>query len=260
MAMAGSILIADDEGTFRESTSRLLQREGFDCRAVGDAEEAIEHLKRQRFDLLIADIRMPRNPDLRVVRTARQLDPRLAVILVTGYPSMDTAICSVALPVVAYLTKPLDFDELLGHIRPVIERSDKRRQLVGVRERLESCLAELRGAETEPCSRQQARDELVSLGTVRTLASCLNGLMELAPAGESLRGSPGLCELLDCPQKPVYRQAIHETIRVLRKTKETFKSKAIAELRVKLEQLVENQGNLDGFPWTRGTASYDLGR
>ena len=260
MAMAGSILIADDEGTFRESTSRLLQREGFDCRAVGDAEEAIEHLKRQRFDLLIADIRMPRNPDLRVVRTARQLDPRLAVILVTGYPSMDTAICSVELPVVAYLTKPLDFDELLGHIRPVIERSDKRRQLVGVRERLESCLAELRGAETEPCSRHSRGADLVSPGTIHTLAACLTRLLEIVAQTDPGRKGTSLCELLDCPQKPVHRHAILETIAVLKKTKETFKSKAIGELRTKLEQLVENQGNLDGFPWTRGTASYDLGR
>ena len=59
----GSVLIADDEETFRESTCRLLRREGFDCQCVEDAEETVESLRHVRYDALIADIRMPHNPD-----------------------------------------------------------------------------------------------------------------------------------------------------------------------------------------------------
>ena len=77
MADVGAILIADDEETFRESTCRLLRREGFDCRCAKDGEEAVESLRRGRFDLLVADIRMPRNSDLRVVREARHPGDRL---------------------------------------------------------------------------------------------------------------------------------------------------------------------------------------
>ena len=57
----GSVLIADDEETFRESTCRLLHREGFECHCVEGADEAIESIRRNHYDALIADIRMPCN-------------------------------------------------------------------------------------------------------------------------------------------------------------------------------------------------------
>lgn len=75
----GSILVADDEETFRESTCRLLRREGFVCHWVKDADEAVERLHCERFDLLVADIRMPRNPDLRLIRAAREVDAQMLV-------------------------------------------------------------------------------------------------------------------------------------------------------------------------------------
>ena len=68
---AGSVLIADDEETFRESTCRLLRREGFDCDCAGDADAAIESLRHSHYDVLVSDIRMPCNPDLRLVTEAR---------------------------------------------------------------------------------------------------------------------------------------------------------------------------------------------
>ena len=52
---SASILIADDEESFREATSRLLKREGFRCQSAEDAESAIESLQDSRFDVLIAD-------------------------------------------------------------------------------------------------------------------------------------------------------------------------------------------------------------
>ncbi|MHB8957585.1 MAG: response regulator [Pirellulaceae bacterium] len=100
----GSILFVDDEETFRESTCRLLRREGFDCHGAADADEGLSILRANRFDLLVADIRMPANPELRIVRAARELDHTMPVILMTGYPSMETAIHSVELSVAAYLT------------------------------------------------------------------------------------------------------------------------------------------------------------
>ena len=245
MASAGSILIADDEETFRESTCRLLRREGFQCHPAKDAEEAVESLRGGRFDLLVADIRMPRNADLRVVREARELDRQMPVILVTGYPSMETAICSVEMSVVAYLTKPLDFDELMPCVRTAVEHSRNRRALSAVRERLQSCLADLETMTSKPLPRaDDPGDDDVSFGTIRTLASCLSELLELWARSKQGRRLPNLCELLDCSGQPVGREAILETIKVLKATKEAFKSKALAELRTKLEALV---GSPQGF-------------
>lgn len=244
MASVGSILIADDEETFRESTCRLLRREGFECHSAKDAEEAVECLRRGRFDLLVADIRMPRNQDLRVVREARELDSQMPIILVTGYPSMETAIRSVEMSVVAYLTKPLDFDDLISCVRTAVEHSRNRRALLAVQERLQSCLADLETMASKPLPRADDAGDDVSFGTIRTLASCLSELVELWARSKQDRRLFSLCELLDCPGQPVGREAMLETIQVLKATKGTFKSKALAELRTKLEGLV---GNPEGF-------------
>lgn len=238
MANLGSILIADDEETFCESTSRLLQREGFECRCVKNADEALESLRHNRFDLLVADIQMPRNPDLRVVREAREMNSQMPVILVTGYPSTETAIRSFDMSVVAYMTKPLDFDELTARVRTAIGNSRNRRKLVAVRRRLDSCLADLEAAQSQRLPREDDADELVAIATVRTVASCLSELLEMAEASGADWPSRNLCELLDCPQQPIYRLAIVKTIGVLRETKGAFKSKALAELRTELEGLI----------------------
>ena len=237
MESLGSVLIADDEETFREATSRLLAREGFGCHCAQDTEEAVECLRRSRFDLLVADIRMPRNPDLRVVRKARELDSEMAIILVTGYPSMQTAIRSVEMSIMAYLTKPVSFEELARHVRTAVRRSRKRRTLSAVAERLGSVMTDLETARSKPLPRDEETDE-ISLDTVRTLAACLSQTLELSARSARDRGLGNLCELLDCPQKAAHRQAILESIDVLKKTKDTFKSKALAELRTKLEHVV----------------------
>ena len=79
------------------------------------------------------------------------------------------------------------------------------------------------------------RRTIVALATIRTLASCLSDLLVLWDRPAADHGVDSLCELLDCPQRPVHRQAILHAIEVLEKTKDSFKSKQLAELRVKLE-------------------------
>ena len=168
----GSILIADDEETFRESTSRLLRREGFDCQCVKDGDEAIESLRHGRFDVLVSDIRMPRNPDLRVVREARELDSHLPVILVTGYPSAETAIRGIDMAVDAYLTKPLDIDELLAHVRKAVERSHARRRLSAVVERLHSVVTDLEAEKSRPLPHDPETDESLCRPSAPWLPAC----------------------------------------------------------------------------------------
>ena len=146
----GSVLLVDDEETFREATSRLLRREGFDCQSAGDADEGIKILQGRRFDVMIADIRMQANPDLRLVQSAQELDRQMPVILVTGYPSTETAIRSIDLSVMAYLTKPVEFDDLLRHVKLAIARSWNWRAMTAARGRLQSCLADLESAISSP--------------------------------------------------------------------------------------------------------------
>lgn len=235
MDNSGSILLVDDDETFRESTCRLLQRQGFDCHCACDGDEAVRALQDRRFDVMVADIRMPDNPDLRVVQAARERDNQMPVILVTGYPSTDTAIRSIELSVVAYLTKPVNFDELLRHIKSSVTHPQTRQAIATVRERLQTCLAELEAMQSRPIVLAAGDNEPVSIGVIRTLAACLSELLRLGARSGVDWGAHNLCELLDCPQQPVHRQAIVDAVEVLKKTKDAFKSKALADLRTKLE-------------------------
>lgn len=238
MADSGTILLADDEETFREATCRMLRREGYECEVAADADEALGMLGKRNFDLLIADIRMPRNAEMRLVTEARRIAGNIPMILVTGYPSLDTAIYSVGTSVNAYLTKPLDFKELMKHVRPAIENADNVRAQRTVVTRLRQCADELDDA-VEADSTNGANETGVPVLTVRTLAACLSELLEIRsgqfPNEAKYRA---LCDLLDCPQQPFHRIAIKETIDVLQSTKSTFKSKVLAELRTKLECIV----------------------
>ena len=233
---AGAILLADDEETFRESTARLCG-EGFVCHCVEDAEHGVESLRQSRFDLLIADIRMPHNADMRIIREARKLDSHLPIIVVTGYSSAETAINSVEMAVDAYLTKPFEIDDLLVHVRKAVERSHVRQRLAAVVERLHLVLKSLAAEPLRPLPPAAEVNE-TALSTIRILACCLSDLLVLRSKPETKDGLSNLCDLLDCPQRPAHRLAILDAIEVLKQTKDNFKSKQLAELRTRLEHAV----------------------
>jgi len=95
------ILVADDEETFRVTTVDLFLEEGFGCSGASDSFRAVQMLRAGRFDLLIADINMPGNANLELVQQMHELDSTVPVILVTGYPSVCSAVASIRLPVPA---------------------------------------------------------------------------------------------------------------------------------------------------------------
>ncbi len=243
MVGARSILIADDEETFLRSTARLLIREGYKCDCASDGEEAIEKLRTGWYDLLIADIKMPGNPDLALVQQAQRIAHGIPIILVTGYPSVDSAVSSFRLSVAAYLTKPLDFEELRDQVRLLMDRSQSYRTISRVRQHLQKCVEDLLSVEQQGRTLGNGTPDsagLVSIVTIRTLASCLSELLRANAAQCPNGNSLDLCRLLDCPQQPLHRVAIRETIGVLKKTKNTFKSKELADLRAKLERVLGN--------------------
>jgi DNA-binding NarL/FixJ family response regulator len=77
-------------------------------------------LRKESYDLLIADIKMQGNSDLEFIKALPQIAGEMPVILVTGYPSLNSAIESIQLPVVAYLVKPFELNELLVRVKDVI--------------------------------------------------------------------------------------------------------------------------------------------
>ncbi len=117
----GSILIADDEEVFLESTTDLLSREGYECDNALDSSTVLEKIKTTRYDLLIADINMPGNKELELIKEYTKIGERMPVILATGNPMFHPEFQSIEHPVIAYMFKPLEFEKLLAQVKISIE-------------------------------------------------------------------------------------------------------------------------------------------
>lgn len=113
----GRILLADDEPLYLRTTAELLRRAGFDCRTAVNAEGAMRLLSQDPFDLMIVDLNMPGNLDLELLNSGRRDYPDVPMIVVTGAPSLRSAIDSVRLRIADYLLKPVKFEELVSSVR-----------------------------------------------------------------------------------------------------------------------------------------------
>jgi two-component system nitrate/nitrite response regulator NarL len=133
MTASSRILLADGEDTFRTSVAVLLRREGYQCDVVGTADEAAERLGQAPYDLLIADLQMPDNGALELLKAVAASGSAVPIIVVTAHPSVPTAVQALRCAVVDYLVKPFAFDELLGAVRRAIETRKAARMLETLR-------------------------------------------------------------------------------------------------------------------------------
>jgi DNA-binding NtrC family response regulator len=86
------VLVVDDEPGARELLAEVLSISGFRCEAVGNAEEAVRQLRQGGIDLVFTDMQMPGQSGLDLIEEIRRIDDSIPVILITGYPSVNTAV------------------------------------------------------------------------------------------------------------------------------------------------------------------------
>ena len=118
------VLVVDDEESIRQLLTKTLALAEYEAQAVSDGKAGLELLRREPWDLLIADLRMPEMDGLSLIREARRLHPRLAVIIVTGYSSEQSAIQAVNLGVVGYLVKPFRIPHVLSAVAKALGEQD----------------------------------------------------------------------------------------------------------------------------------------
>jgi len=111
-----SILIVDDEPLFGTTTQQFLQSRGFDVQYVPDGHEGERAIRSNRFDLIVADLDMPGNRQLEFLKTCRLEFTDTPFIVVTGRPSLPSAIEGIRHGIHDYFLKPLDLDDLLHSV------------------------------------------------------------------------------------------------------------------------------------------------
>jgi len=118
--MAGRILIVDDEKGMRLALKALLGREGYEVETAGSGEDAVRCIQQGSFHVVITDLSMNGVSGMQVLEHARQVDPDVAVIMITAYGSEKIAVQAMKLGAVDYLPKPFDNDEVRVVVRRVM--------------------------------------------------------------------------------------------------------------------------------------------
>jgi CheY-like chemotaxis protein len=129
--MACRVLIVDDEEAVRNLLARFLARRGYSCEVADGIQTAQARLLAGPYDVLLTDKNMPylgagNEGGLELIRWAHQHKPDLAIIVMTGYPTLDSALEALKLGAFDYLVKPLD----LSAVQQKVERISEFRKLV----------------------------------------------------------------------------------------------------------------------------------
>jgi CheY-like chemotaxis protein len=126
-ASGGSrILVIDDEEVIHVSLRRLLGRQGHSVETVLSAPEALKLLEEESFDLVITDLMMPEMNGIQLLERAKETGITAPFLMITGYPSIRTALHALRLGAVDYVAKPFTRQELLGPVNRTLRRTKTR--------------------------------------------------------------------------------------------------------------------------------------
>jgi DNA-binding NtrC family response regulator len=142
-AAQGSVLIVDDEVSVRSSLSGWFRKDGYDVAAAENATAALNLLRERTFDVVLLDIKMPGMDGMDLQEHIHKIDPRIAVIMITAFASVETAVRALKQGAFDYVTKPIDPDEL-SHL---VLRAMEQRRLRDENTQLRQTVDELTGGE-----------------------------------------------------------------------------------------------------------------
>jgi len=116
------ILVVDDEESVRRGYTRLLGELDCDTQAAGDGEQALHAMERHPADAVLLDLRMPGAGGLEVLEALKRRWPECEVVVITGYPTVESAKRALQLGAFGYLAKPADPDEVIDAARGALRR------------------------------------------------------------------------------------------------------------------------------------------
>ncbi|MBM4314599.1 MAG: sigma-54-dependent Fis family transcriptional regulator [Deltaproteobacteria bacterium] len=117
-----TILVVDDDQGMRELLEIMLTEEGYDVSAVGDPRKALVQCRKEVFDLIITDLRMPKMDGIDFLRNVKEVSPETMVILITAYASADTAVTAMKEGAFDYIEKDFSIEDLKGIIRNALAK------------------------------------------------------------------------------------------------------------------------------------------
>lgn len=117
-----SILIVDDDESTCRTLTLIFRKKGYKTETAGTGKEAIDKAQGRFFNLALLDIKLPDMEGVELIAPLKEMHPDMAVIMITGYASLETAIQALNNGASAYITKPLNMDEVLAIVREALDK------------------------------------------------------------------------------------------------------------------------------------------
>jgi len=124
--MSNNILVIEDEAAIRRVLTKILSEES-DSYQVEEAEDGlagIEKIKKEDYDLVLCDIKMPKMDGVEVLEAIKKIKPEIPVVMISGHGDIDTAVNTMRLGAFDYISKPPDLNRLLNTVRNALDRKE----------------------------------------------------------------------------------------------------------------------------------------
>ena len=116
------MLIVDDDESICRILEFIFRKQGYEIEVVGTGQEAIDRARTTFFDLALLDLRLPDVAGVELLEPLKEIQPDIALLIITGYASTETAVQALNNGASGYITKPFDMDEVLAKVRDVLEK------------------------------------------------------------------------------------------------------------------------------------------
>jgi DNA-binding response OmpR family regulator len=164
------VLVVDDEANLRQTIARILHQLGCEVTTAADGAEALQRLEGASYDLVYLDIRLPGMDGLQVLRQVHDRYPQLAVVLLTAYASISSAVEAVRLGATDYLIKPISPEALIARTRTILADQAVQRRRREIQDQIDALQTELKtldqSSEVIPASITPADDRFLRRGTL----------------------------------------------------------------------------------------------
>src|ERR1700744_6446203 len=117
------ILVVDDEELIRETLKDILEHEGYQVEEASDGQMAINLIKKNKFDVILCDKKMPRVDGMDVLEKSMEIAPDVPVIMISGHGTVETAIEAAKKGAFDFIAKPPDLNRMLITIRNALDKS-----------------------------------------------------------------------------------------------------------------------------------------
>lgn len=164
-----SVLVVDDEEPIRNALKKFLNQQGYDVHTAPSGDEALRILQRQKISVVLLDVRMPGKSGIDLVPLLLELEPSVAILMLTAVNDATTAALCMQRGAMDYLTKPIDLSDLARAIMRAIRRRDSQIEQANLNQWLKEEVA----VRTAELRRERAKLERLSVATLEALVNAL---------------------------------------------------------------------------------------